>query len=106
MGNALQRVVMNVSICLPGRVAVFVDNFIILVVILTGNSALIVNAAYSTFYTEADYPVTKALRDPIFVEVRLIEKTDPNLVLTLGHCWTTTTPNPHSLPQWDILIDG
>ncbi|AWP08634.1 putative zona pellucida sperm-binding protein 4-like [Scophthalmus maximus] len=64
------------------------------------------NAAYSTFYTEADYPVTKALRDPIFVEVRLIEKTDPNLVLTLGHCWTTTTPNPHSLPQWDILIDG
>nr|XP_019934104.1 PREDICTED: zona pellucida sperm-binding protein 4-like [Paralichthys olivaceus] len=64
------------------------------------------DAAYSSFYTEADYPVTKVLRDPVFVEVQLIEKTDPNLVLTLGHCWTTTSPNPHTLPQWDILIDG
>uniref|UniRef100_A0A7N8YBT5 Zona pellucida sperm-binding protein 4 n=1 Tax=Mastacembelus armatus TaxID=205130 RepID=A0A7N8YBT5_9TELE len=65
-----------------------------------------VDAAYSSFYTDADYPVTKVLRDPVYVEVRLLEKTDPNLVLTLGRCWTTTDPNPHSLPQWDILING
>ncbi|KAG7523212.1 hypothetical protein JOB18_041911 [Solea senegalensis] len=65
-----------------------------------------VDAAYSSFYTDADYPVTKVLRDPVYVEVQLLEKTDPNLVLTLGHCWTTTSLNPHSLPQWDILIDG
>ncbi|KAM7414356.1 hypothetical protein PAMA_019259 [Pampus argenteus] len=64
------------------------------------------DAAYSSFYTEADYPVTKVLRDPVYVEVQLMEKTDPMLVLTLGRCWTTTSPNPHSLPQWDILIDG
>ncbi|KAM7396546.1 hypothetical protein PAMP_019579 [Pampus punctatissimus] len=64
------------------------------------------DVAYSSFYTEADYPVTKVLRDPVYVEVQLMEKTDPMLVLTLGRCWTTTSPNPHSLPQWDILIDG
>uniref|UniRef100_UPI0037E8B309 zona pellucida sperm-binding protein 1-like n=1 Tax=Semicossyphus pulcher TaxID=241346 RepID=UPI0037E8B309 len=64
------------------------------------------DVAYSSYYTEADYPVTKVLRDPVYVEVQLLEKTDPNLVLTLGRCWTTTSPNPHSMPQWDILIDG
>ncbi|KAI3371437.1 hypothetical protein L3Q82_024034 [Scortum barcoo] len=65
-----------------------------------------VDAAYGSFYTEADYPVTKVLRDTVYVEVQLIEKTDPNLILTLGRCWITASPNPHSLPQWDILIDG
>ncbi|XP_076589029.1 zona pellucida sperm-binding protein 4-like [Chaetodon auriga] len=65
-----------------------------------------VDVAYNSFYTEADYPVSKVLRDPVYVEVQLLERTDPNLVLTLGRCWTTTSPNPHSLPQWDILIDG
>ncbi|XP_074490328.1 zona pellucida sperm-binding protein 4-like [Sebastes fasciatus] len=65
-----------------------------------------VDVAYSSFYTEADYPVSKVLRDPVYVEVHLYGKTDPNLVLTLGHCWTTTSPDPHSLPQWDILTDG
>uniref|UniRef100_A0A3Q3NJE8 Zona pellucida sperm-binding protein 4 n=1 Tax=Labrus bergylta TaxID=56723 RepID=A0A3Q3NJE8_9LABR len=64
------------------------------------------DVAYSSYYTEADYPVSKVLRNPVYVEVQLLEKTDPNLVLTLGRCWTTTSPNPHSLPQWDILIDG
>lgn len=87
--------------------AVFVEHFIVLLTdILTGNSAFIVDVAYTSFYTDADYPVTKVLRDPVYVEVQLMGKTDPNLVLTLGRCWTTTTPNPHSLPQWDILIDG
>ncbi|KAI9529987.1 hypothetical protein NQZ68_008226 [Dissostichus eleginoides] len=65
-----------------------------------------VDVAYTSFYTDTDYPLTKVLRDPVYVEVQLLEKTDPNLVLTLGRCWTTTSPNPHSLPQWDILIDG
>ncbi|XP_035520808.1 zona pellucida sperm-binding protein 4-like, partial [Morone saxatilis] len=65
-----------------------------------------VDAAYTSYYTDADYPVTKVLRDPVYVEVQLLEKTDPSLVLTLGRCWTTTSPDPHSLPQWDILIDG
>lgn len=105
MGNAIQRVVMKVSVCQPGSTAAFVEHFITAVT-LTGYSALTADVAYSSFYTEADYPVVKVLRDPVYVEVQLIEKTDPNLVLTLDRCWTTTSPNPHSMPQWDILTNG
>ncbi|XP_042352035.1 zona pellucida sperm-binding protein 4-like [Plectropomus leopardus] len=64
------------------------------------------DVAYSSFYVDSDYPVTKVLRDPVYVEIRMLERTDPNLVLTLGRCWTTSDPYPHSLPQWDLLIDG
>ncbi|XP_061677543.1 zona pellucida sperm-binding protein 4-like [Syngnathoides biaculeatus] len=62
--------------------------------------------AYNSFYTEADYPVRKVLRDNVYVAVQLMDRTDPNLILALGRCWTTTSANPHSLPQWDILING
>uniref|UniRef100_A0A4W5KX22 Zona pellucida sperm-binding protein 4 n=1 Tax=Hucho hucho TaxID=62062 RepID=A0A4W5KX22_9TELE len=64
------------------------------------------DVAYTSYYTEADYPVTKVLRDPVYTEVRILARTDPNIVLTLGRCWATTKPNPLSLPQWDLLIDG
>ncbi|XP_076000989.1 zona pellucida sperm-binding protein 4-like [Genypterus blacodes] len=63
-------------------------------------------AAYGSYYTAADYPVSKVLREPVYVEVRIMERSDPNLILTLERCWATSTPNPHSLPQWDLLVDG
>ncbi|XP_026230953.1 zona pellucida sperm-binding protein 4-like [Anabas testudineus] len=63
-------------------------------------------AAYSSFYTPADYPVTKVLREPVYVEVRILERSDPNIILNLEHCWATSSPNPLSLPQWDLLVDG
>ncbi|CAM4725146.1 unnamed protein product [Leuciscus chuanchicus] len=62
--------------------------------------------AYTSYYSDADYPVTKVLREPVYVEVRVLERTDPNIVLMLGHCWATSTPSPLSLPQWDLLVDG
>ncbi|XP_037109208.1 zona pellucida sperm-binding protein 4-like [Syngnathus acus] len=64
------------------------------------------DVAYNSFYTEFDYPVNKILRDNVYVEVQLMDRTDPNLVLNLGRCWTTTTANPHSDPQWDIIVNG
>ncbi|XP_078112938.1 zona pellucida sperm-binding protein 4-like [Sander vitreus] len=64
------------------------------------------DVAYSSFYLDSDYPVKKVLRDPVYVEIRILERTDPNLVLTLGRCWATTDPFPYSFPQWDLLIDG
>lgn len=64
------------------------------------------DVAYTSFYVDSDYPVTKVLRDPVYVEVRMLERTDPNIVLTLGRCWATSDPYPHSVPQWDLLIDG
>ncbi|XP_032386567.1 zona pellucida sperm-binding protein 4 [Etheostoma spectabile] len=63
-------------------------------------------AAYSSFYTEEDYPITKVLREPVYVEVNILERSDPNLILNLEHCWATSAPNPLSLPQWDLLVDG
>ncbi|KAF3836839.1 hypothetical protein F7725_004303, partial [Dissostichus mawsoni] len=62
--------------------------------------------AYNSFYVDSDYPVTKVLRDPVYAEVHILERTDPNIILTLGRCWATSAPDPQSLPQWDLLIDG
>ncbi|KAG7326946.1 hypothetical protein KOW79_010347 [Hemibagrus wyckioides] len=61
---------------------------------------------YSSYYTEADYPVTKVLRDPVYVEVRILERTDPNIALVLNHCWATSSPDFSSKPQWDLLVAG
>ncbi|KAK7945626.1 hypothetical protein WMY93_001354 [Mugilogobius chulae] len=63
-------------------------------------------AAYSSYYSPSDYPITKVLRDPVYVEVRILERSDPNVVLTLEHCWATSSPNPDSLPQWDLVLNG
>ncbi|KAF4086445.1 hypothetical protein AMELA_G00106530 [Ameiurus melas] len=62
--------------------------------------------AYTSYYSAADYPVTKVLREPVYVEVHIIGRTDPNIVLVLGGCWATASPNPYSLPQWDLLVNG
>lgn len=62
--------------------------------------------AYTSYYTDADYPVTKILRDPVYVEVHMLERTDPHIALTLGRCWANTNPNPDFLPQWDLLVHG
>ncbi|XP_051510309.1 zona pellucida sperm-binding protein 4-like [Myxocyprinus asiaticus] len=64
------------------------------------------DAAYTSYYSDADYPVTRVLRQPVYVEVHLLERTDPNIVLMLGHCWATSTPDPLSLPRWDLLVNG
>lgn len=73
---------------------------------LTSNLLPSEEAAYDSFYTPVDYPITKVLREPVYVEVRITERSDPNLVLNLEHCWATATSNPGSLPQWDLLVDG
>uniref|UniRef100_A0A8C5FZ70 Zona pellucida sperm-binding protein 4 n=1 Tax=Gouania willdenowi TaxID=441366 RepID=A0A8C5FZ70_GOUWI len=53
-----------------------------------------------------DYPVTKVLREPVYVGVHILDRSDPNLVLTLGRCWATADMYPDSHPQWDLLVDG
>ncbi|XP_029951789.1 zona pellucida sperm-binding protein 4-like [Salarias fasciatus] len=64
------------------------------------------DVAYTSFYGLNDYPIRKVLRDPVYVDVYLADRTDPNLVLTLGRCWATADSNPYSLPQWDLLVNG
>ncbi|XP_013867760.1 zona pellucida sperm-binding protein 4-like [Austrofundulus limnaeus] len=62
--------------------------------------------AYTSYYTDADYPITKILRDPVYVEVHMLDRTDANIALTLGRCWANTNPIADYLPQWDLLIHG
>ncbi|XP_057274303.1 zona pellucida sperm-binding protein 1 [Pezoporus wallicus] len=62
--------------------------------------------SYSSYHPAADFPLVKVLRDPIYVEVRLLQKTDPNLVLVLHHCWASPSTEPAAEPQWPILVEG
>ncbi|NWU27911.1 ZP1 protein, partial [Dyaphorophyia castanea] len=62
--------------------------------------------SYSSYHTVGDFPLVRVLRDPIYVEVRLLQKTDPNLVLVLHHCWASPGSHATSQPQWPILVDG
>ncbi|XP_049602452.1 zona pellucida sperm-binding protein 4-like [Syngnathus scovelli] len=62
--------------------------------------------AYNSFYAATDYPITKVLKQPVYVEVRILDRSDPSIVLNLERCWATTTPNSNSVPQWDLLVDG
>ncbi|XP_041740472.1 zona pellucida sperm-binding protein 1-like [Coregonus clupeaformis] len=39
--------------------------------------------ACKSYYTAADYPVTKVLREPVYTEVHILGRTDPKLVLIL-----------------------
>uniref|UniRef100_A0A3B3SI83 Zona pellucida sperm-binding protein 4 n=1 Tax=Paramormyrops kingsleyae TaxID=1676925 RepID=A0A3B3SI83_9TELE len=64
------------------------------------------SAAYTSYYQDSDYPITKVLRQPVYVEVRILNRTDPNLVLVLEDCWAAAGLDPLSLPQWSLLVDG
>ncbi|XP_045674315.1 zona pellucida sperm-binding protein 4 [Phyllostomus hastatus] len=61
---------------------------------------------YSAYYGAGDYPVVKLLREPIYVEVSLRHRTDPDLGLLLHQCWATPSPDPLHQPQWPLLERG
>ncbi|NWW88200.1 ZP1 protein, partial [Rhynochetos jubatus] len=61
---------------------------------------------YSSYHSDGASPLVRVLRDPIHVEVRLLQKTDPNLVLVLHQCWAAPSPEPTAEPWWPILVDG
>ncbi|XP_072256607.1 zona pellucida sperm-binding protein 4-like [Pyxicephalus adspersus] len=67
---------------------------------------LATDGAYSSYFAEEDYPIVRVLREPVFVEVRILNRNDPNLVLVLDNCWATNSANPTDDPQWPILFNG
>ncbi|XP_034973282.1 zona pellucida sperm-binding protein 4-like [Zootoca vivipara] len=73
---------------------------------LTLEMRLARDAKYSSYYSGPDYPVVKVLRAPVHVEVRLLARRDPALVLVLHDCWATPSTNPLQKPQWLLLQDG
>ncbi|NXJ17698.1 ZP4 protein, partial [Dicrurus megarhynchus] len=64
------------------------------------------DGSYTSYYTDSDYPLVKTLRDPVYAEVKLLQRTDPDLILVLHHCWATPSTNPQQQLQWPILVDG
>ncbi|MBS2599737.1 zona pellucida domain-containing protein, partial [Salmonella enterica subsp. enterica serovar Typhimurium] len=60
----------------------------------------------STWFADDDYPLVKFLREPVYIEVRLLHRADASIVLVLNDCWATPTLDPHHGSQWNILVNG
>ncbi|XP_069811947.1 zona pellucida sperm-binding protein 4-like [Dendropsophus ebraccatus] len=61
---------------------------------------------YASYYADQDYPIERILRDPVHAEVRILQRTDPSLILVLNNCWATNSPVPTEAPQWPILVNS
>ncbi|XP_066559653.1 uncharacterized protein LOC136749347 [Amia ocellicauda] len=67
---------------------------------------LALDVSYNSFYGSSDYPVVKYLQEPLYFEVELLNRQDPQVELFLENCWATASTDRDRSPQWDIIIDS
>ncbi|XP_018411069.1 PREDICTED: zona pellucida sperm-binding protein 4-like [Nanorana parkeri] len=63
------------------------------------------DGAYNSYFADGDYPVVKVLREPVYLEVRILNRNDPNLVLILDNCWASNSASPTDYLQWPVLFN-
>ncbi|XP_070705364.1 uncharacterized protein [Pempheris klunzingeri] len=67
---------------------------------------LALDDSFSVFHQAEDYPVAKYLQQPLYVEVQLMEFTNPRVSLELENCWATLDDDRTSQPRWNLVING
>ena len=61
-------------------------------------------AAFATYYTENDYPLSIPLKEFLYVKYSVESSAD--LVIMAENCRTTKTAYFYSLPQYTVIQDG
>nr|XP_015223323.1 PREDICTED: zona pellucida sperm-binding protein 4-like [Lepisosteus oculatus] len=64
------------------------------------------DSSYGAYYSPRDHPVVRVLRQPVFAEVRVLNREDPDLQLQLGDCWATPSRDPGDPRRWTLLQKG